>query len=129
MNIPRSIYQLIFICNTYFQIVISIILSADTSLADQEGIEPHGDEGSDDEGDDTEFHAGEMSRASIQPRWPTRVFAADSVSKIIASCKLQKGAHFDLALAKEMQMTKNKGVYYTRYIIVVFLFLNSHLLL
>ncbi|XP_014275349.1 HEAT repeat-containing protein 5B isoform X4 [Halyomorpha halys] len=88
-----------------------LTVANDTASGEPEGNEPVADEGSDDEGDDTEFHAGELARVTIQPRWPTRVFAADSVSKIIAACKIHKGAHFDLALAKEMQMSKHKGDY------------------
>jgi hypothetical protein len=68
-----------------------------------------GGDGSDEEGDDTEFHTNELARASVQPRWPTRVFAAECVRKIITACQSSKGAHFDLALAKEVQLTKGKG--------------------
>lgn len=66
------------------------------------------------EGDDDriEFHTGnENGRVAIQPRWPTRVFAAECVRRIIAACLSSKNtpAHFDLALAKEMQLTKSRG--------------------
>ena len=69
-----------------------------------------GGDGSDEEGDETEFHANELARATVQPRWPTRVFAAECVRKIITACMVSKGAHFDLALAKELQLTKGKGL-------------------
>ncbi|EEB14387.1 conserved hypothetical protein [Pediculus humanus corporis] len=62
------------------------------------------------EGDDdqAEFHAGNESsnHSAIQPRWPTRVFAAECVRKLIAACQGSEPAHFDLILAKELQMTK-----------------------
>lgn len=68
------------------------------------------------EGDDDriEIHTGnENGRVTIQPRWPTRVFAAECVRRIIAACLASKNtpAHFDLALAKEMQLTKSRGDY------------------
>ena len=34
-------------------------------------------------GDDEEFTAGEEARDAIQPRWPTRVFAAECLRQII----------------------------------------------
>ena len=34
-------------------------------------------------GDDVEFTSGEEARDAIQPRWPTRVFAAECLRKII----------------------------------------------
>lgn len=70
-----------------------------------------GDE-EEEEGDDdhAEFHTGESSRATIQPRWPTRVFAAECVRRIIVACSNNAPApHFDLAAAKEMQLTRSRG--------------------
>ncbi|GLH08860.1 HEAT repeat-containing protein 5B [Gryllus bimaculatus] len=71
------------------------------------------EEADDDDDDDIEFHADneQSSRPAIQPRWPTRVFAAVCVRRIILACESQRGAHFDLSLAKEMQLTKNRGDY------------------
>ncbi|XP_076798004.1 HEAT repeat-containing protein 5A isoform X3 [Arvicanthis niloticus] len=37
------------------------------------------------------------------PRWATRVFAADCVCRIINQCENANGAHFDIALAQEMK--------------------------
>lgn len=72
-------------------------------------------EENDAEGDDdqAEFHAEEdASHPAIQPRWPTRVFAAECVRKIIAACEANnKAAHFDLMQAKEMYLTKGKSDY------------------
>jgi hypothetical protein len=71
------------------------------------------EEGEDVEPDDdqTEFHAADdhSTHPAVQPRWPTRVFAAECVRRIIVACEGNKGAHFDLALAKEMQLTKSRG--------------------
>nr|CAD7398135.1 unnamed protein product [Timema poppensis] len=63
--------------------------------------------------DQAEFHAADdqSTHPAVQPRWPTRVFAAECVRKIIVACEGNKGAHFDLALAKEMQLTKSRGDY------------------
>lgn len=61
--------------------------------------------------DQEEFHAEDDSNArpAVQPRWPTRVFAAECVCKIIAACEANKSTHFDLVLAKEMQLNKGKS--------------------
>lgn len=61
--------------------------------------------------DQAEFHAEEdQSHPAVQPRWPTRVFAAECVRKIINACELNnKSAHFDLLQAKEMQTNKMKS--------------------
>eukprot|EP00095_Tigriopus_kingsejongensis_P009914 maker-scaffold1364_size45483-snap-gene-0.13 protein:Tk09914 transcript:maker-scaffold1364_size45483-snap-gene-0.13-mRNA-1 annotation:"heat repeat-containing protein 5b" len=62
--------------------------------------------------DDEDFKIAEdEARDSIQPRWPTRVFAAECLRKIIEDCCQGNRAHFDLILAKEMQMTQAKGDY------------------
>lgn len=74
-----------------------------------------GDAGGDEDDDQEEFHAADdTSHAVVQPRWPTRVFAAECVRRIIMACHSARGtsAHFDLALAKEQQLTKSRGGYY-----------------
>lgn len=75
------------------------------SAADNESADAENDD------DQVEFHADESTkqRPSITPRWPTRVFAAQCVRRIVAVCISNKQAHFDLALAKEMQLSKGKG--------------------
>ena len=45
---------------------------------------------------------------AMPPRWTTRVFAAKCIARIIQECGNDR-AHFDLALAREMQSTKLKG--------------------
>jgi hypothetical protein len=71
------------------------------------------EEGDDMEPDDdqAEFHAADdqSTHPAVQPRWPTRVFAAECVRRIIVACEGNKSAHFNLALAKEMQLTKSRG--------------------
>uniref|UniRef100_W4VS74 HEAT repeat-containing protein 5A n=1 Tax=Corethrella appendiculata TaxID=1370023 RepID=W4VS74_9DIPT len=70
------------------------------------------DADADDDDDNIEFHAEDQStHPAVQPRWPTRVFAAECVRKIISTCELSTVAHFDLLIAKEMQMTKSRGDY------------------
>lgn len=61
--------------------------------------------------DQIEFHADSESSTHpmVQPRWPTRVFAAECVRKIIATCESSKSTHFDLVQAKEMQDMKVKS--------------------
>nr|XP_022914802.1 HEAT repeat-containing protein 5B isoform X2 [Onthophagus taurus] len=62
--------------------------------------------------DQEEFHAeDESSHPAVQPRWPTRVFAAECVRRIIVACETNKNGHFDLAQAKELQTAKGKGDY------------------
>ncbi|XP_031336319.1 HEAT repeat-containing protein 5B-like [Photinus pyralis] len=61
--------------------------------------------------DQAEFHADDDANTHtlVQPRWPTRVFAAQCVRRIIMACEgNQKNAHFDLTHAKEMQFNKGK---------------------
>ncbi|XP_046742187.1 HEAT repeat-containing protein 5B isoform X2 [Diprion similis] len=83
---------------------VTAVLTED-STADDEGTEAEGDD------DQAEFHAEESTRQrpAVSPRWPTRVFAAQSVRRIITACLVNKQAHFDLALAKEMQLTRGRG--------------------
>ena len=51
------------------------------------------------------------SKENIQPRWPTRVFAAASLRKIISECCQGDRAHYDLGLAKEIRGFNNKNDY------------------
>lgn len=79
-----------------------------------------GDGGQDDDDDNeeydddvAEFHAEEKesTHPAVQPRWPTRIFAAECVRKIITTCETSNPIHFDLVQAKEIQMTKSRGDY------------------
>ncbi|XP_017777275.1 PREDICTED: HEAT repeat-containing protein 5B isoform X3 [Nicrophorus vespilloides] len=72
-----------------------------------------GGDNDDNEADDdqAEFHADTDSSThpAVQPRWPTRVFAAECVRKIISACESTASAHFDLVQAKEMQSSRGKS--------------------
>lgn len=69
------------------------------------------DEDQDNDDDIAEFHAEEKesTHPAVQPRWPTRVFAAECLRKIIVACELANAVHFDMLKAKEMQMAKLRG--------------------
>ncbi|KAE8751074.1 hypothetical protein FOCC_FOCC002159 [Frankliniella occidentalis] len=84
---------------------------AGVSLAGEAAVEGDGADDEDADDDQEEFHAAEERARPLQPRWPTRVFAAECVRRIIAACHSNKAvrAHFDLALAKEQQLTKTRG--------------------
>ncbi|CAH6837479.1 HEAT repeat-containing protein 5A isoform X2 [Phodopus roborovskii] len=43
------------------------------------------------------------------PRWATRVFAADCVCRIIDQCENANSAHFDIALAQEMKKSDSRN--------------------
>lgn len=71
------------------------------------------EENDDNDDDVADFHVEEKdaNHSNIQPRWPTRVFAAECVRKIISTCESANPMHFDLIQAKEMQMTKSRADY------------------
>ena len=48
-------------------------------------------------------------QSNIQPRWRTRVFAAICLRRIIEDCCQGNRAHFDLSLAREIQLTAAGG--------------------
>ena len=62
-----------------------------------------------------ELNTGEIDPDSarrslmIQPRWSTRVFAAICLRKIIENCCKGNRAHYDLELAREIQLTRMSG--------------------
>ena len=64
--------------------------------------------------DDTKFTFADDPDAArralmIQPRWTTRVFAAQCLRKIIQECCQGNRAHYDLTLAREIQLTPLSG--------------------
>lgn len=74
------------------------------------------DDDNDNEDDDdvADFHVEQekdSNQSNVQPRWPTRVFAAECVRRIISTCESANPIHFDLIQAKEMQMTKSRADY------------------
>ena len=67
-----------------------------------------------DASDDIEFKIGNNEKdrhSNIQPRWRTRVFAAVCLRRIMEDCCQGNRAHFDLNLAREIQLTEKKGDY------------------
>ncbi|XP_014295577.1 HEAT repeat-containing protein 5B isoform X2 [Microplitis demolitor] len=82
-------------------------INSEDVTADNDSADAEGDD------DQAEFHADESKqRPSVSPRWPTRVFAAQCVRRIITACiNHNKQAHFDLSVAKELQQVKGRGDY------------------
>lgn len=73
--------------------------------------DPPKDLGDGDEDDDNaEFHTDEPTQThpAVQPRWKTRVFAAECVRRIITTCEQANTKHFDLIAAKDLT---NRGDY------------------
>lgn len=70
------------------------------------------DDDEDDENDDdvADFHVEEnkSTHPAVQPRWPTRVFAAECIRRIIVTCENADATHFDLVRAKQLRM-QTKG--------------------
>ncbi|KRX15270.1 HEAT repeat-containing protein 5A [Trichinella nelsoni] len=65
----------------------------------------------DEQQEDDAWHVAESSREQERSsRWPSRVFAVQLVQKLITACEGER-AHFDLALAKELQMNGRKKCY------------------
>ncbi|XP_044621378.2 HEAT repeat-containing protein 5A isoform X3 [Equus asinus] len=65
-----------------------------------------------DKGDDASvltMRNDDRSRPFTNPRWATRVFAAECVSRIINQCGNAHSAHFDLALAQEMRKRDSRN--------------------
>lgn len=64
----------------------------------------------DDDDDNAEFHTDEPTQThpAVQPRWKTRVFAAECIRRIISTCEQSNTKHFDLISAKDLQ---NSGDY------------------
>ncbi|ELW63201.1 HEAT repeat-containing protein 5A [Tupaia chinensis] len=65
-----------------------------------------------DKGDDAlvlTTRTDEKSHAFTNPRWATRVFAAECVCRIINQCESASSAHFDIALAQEMKKKDSRN--------------------
>ncbi|CAH0562547.1 unnamed protein product [Brassicogethes aeneus] len=85
------------------------VLTVATESSEEQNLASNEGDDNETEADDDqeEFHAEEndSSHPAVQPRWPTRVFAAECVRKIIAACEFNSK---DLILAKEMQHNRGK---------------------
>nr|CAH7763089.1 unnamed protein product [Callosobruchus chinensis] len=88
-----------------------LTVAVETGSDDRVSLNANEDNDVEIDDDQTEFHAEDDSANQvIQPRWPTRVFAAECVRKIIAACEASKqSAHFDLVKAKKLQLTTGKN--------------------
>lgn len=65
-----------------------------------------------DKGDDASVlttRHDEKSHPFTNPRWATRVFAAECVCRIINQCENASSAHFDIALAQEMKKKDSRN--------------------
>ncbi|XP_019610103.2 HEAT repeat-containing protein 5A isoform X4 [Rhinolophus sinicus] len=65
-----------------------------------------------DKGDDASVlttRNDDRSHPFTNPRWPTRVFAAECVCRIINQCENAHSAHFDIALAQEMKKKDSRN--------------------
>lgn len=65
-----------------------------------------------DKGDDASVltaRSDDRSHPFTNPRWATRVFAAECVCRIINQCERAHGAHFDIALAQEMKKRDSRS--------------------
>lgn len=69
--------------------------------------EEEGDKGDDDSVLTT--RNDEKSHPFTNPRWATRVFAAECVCKIISQCENASSAHFDITLAQEMKKRDSRN--------------------
>lgn len=74
------------------------------------GEPPKETDDNEEEDDNAEFHTDEPTQThpAVQPRWKTRVFAAECVQKIITTCEQANSKHFDLMSAKDLH---NRGDY------------------
>ncbi|OZC08270.1 hypothetical protein X798_04749 [Onchocerca flexuosa] len=95
--------------------ILASSVSTDVRSAVQ--LEERGPNGTKDEEDEHETmdddvtlqSATVMSREEkmkVIPRWPSRVFATELVQRVMSVCETER-AHFDLALAKELQISSN----------------------
>lgn len=82
-----------------------LTVASESTMGAAEEINVKESDADDEENDDdnVEFHAEEQTSTHppVQPRWLTRVFAAECVRKIISTCEQANATHFDLMAAKE----------------------------
>lgn len=109
----ENLSQWLSMCKNVLTVASEAALTA--GAAESTNAKEEAEDAEDNEADDDniEFHAedNQATHPAVQPRWPTRVFAAECVRKIISTCESANPAHFDLLLAKEMQITKSRGDY------------------
>lgn len=81
-----------------------LTVASESEMAAEIGKDADGDE----DDDNAEFHTDEPTQThpAVQPRWKTRVFAAECVRRIINTCEQGNSKHFDLIAAKDLN---NRG--------------------
>lgn len=65
-----------------------------------------------DKGDDASVlttRNDDKSHPFTNPRWTTRVFAAECICRIINQCENAHSAHFDIGLAQEMKKRDSRS--------------------
>ncbi|XP_033164377.1 HEAT repeat-containing protein 5B isoform X2 [Drosophila mauritiana] len=107
------------LCKNVLTVAVEGGLNDDPAAGEQSKSKEAG--GEDDEEDEEEEYADDVTEyraeentsthPAVQPRWPTRVFAAQCVRRIIASCEAASSVHFDLLQAKEQQLIRSRGDY------------------
>ncbi|XP_055609550.1 HEAT repeat-containing protein 5B isoform X4 [Uranotaenia lowii] len=107
-----NLSQWLSMCKNVLTVTSEAAGPVETTTSVKEEAEDADDDNEADD-DNIEFHAedNQATHPAVQPRWPTRVFAAECVRKIIATCENASSVHFDLLHAKEMQITKSRGDY------------------
>ncbi|XP_038116555.1 HEAT repeat-containing protein 5B isoform X3 [Culex quinquefasciatus] len=108
-----NLSQWLSMCKNVLTVASEAALNAGPAEAITVKEEPEDAEDNEADDDNIEFHPedNQSTHPAVQPRWPTRVFAAECVRKIISTCENASAAHFDLLVAKEMQITKSRGDY------------------
>ncbi|XP_035216852.1 HEAT repeat-containing protein 5B-like isoform X2 [Stegodyphus dumicola] len=82
-----------------------VLTAADLTASKEEKDDNNDVENEVDADDEARFKASEeTSHVAVSPRWSTRVFAAESLQRIITACEV-KAIHFDLAQARESKMS------------------------
>uniref|UniRef100_A0A2K6G5K4 HEAT repeat-containing protein 5A n=1 Tax=Propithecus coquereli TaxID=379532 RepID=A0A2K6G5K4_PROCO len=77
-----------------------------------------------DKGDDASVlttRNDEKSHPFTNPRWATRVFAAECVCRIINQCENVNIAHFDIALAQEMKKRDSRSKWHSISDLIIFM--------
>ncbi|GCC24139.1 hypothetical protein chiPu_0002539, partial [Chiloscyllium punctatum] len=79
------------------------VLSASADFTTTAPVDTTQEEEEDRRDDDSIFTSrkDDQFQSVIKPRWPTRVFAAECICRIITQCENIDAAHFDLTMAQE----------------------------
>ncbi|GIY21291.1 HEAT repeat-containing protein 5B [Caerostris extrusa] len=84
------------------------VLTATELASKPEKDDPNDGDNDADADDEARFRASdEGSHSTVSPRWSTRVFAAESLQRIINACE-GKNVHFDLGIARESKIANGR---------------------